>query len=571
VSTGSLSAALGLPADDSSSEADAYIHISGIGDSDSNTNRADSSSHQWNLRDILSLNAQDQLFKFGVDARHVTSHETPASLSVVADYLTHESMLGNTASELVVSKNLPASPVIMEFSAFAEDEWKLTRSLTVSSGLRWDVNPAPTGQHGHDAFTILGDVNVPETLRLAPRGTPLWQTSWFNFAPRVGAAWAIRDKPSTELILRAGAGVFFDTGTEPGLQAFHGIGFANSAHSMNVSIPASSSVFITPVGFGPPYTGAHGFAFSPHQQLPYSLQWSIGAEQALGRNQSLTVSYVGANGRRLLEEQRRNVSAANRDFGSVSYFPGNVTSGFQSLQAKFQRSFSAGFQGLASYTWSHSLDYGSTDPFYPLRKGNADLDIRHNLEVAASWSSPQPTSRLFTLARVKEGWGVDARLIARTGFPVNVLGNFTLDPITGQPYYGGVDLVGGRPLYVYGSQYPGGRVFNGGVNSDAPAFVLPFAGSAGNAPRNLVRGFPAIQGNLAIRQDFQLPKKVGLQFKVETFNLANHPVFGYIDPSLTDLLFGQANKTLGQSFGAAGALYNQGGPRAIQLSLKATF
>jgi hypothetical protein len=170
-----------------------------------------------------------------------------------------------------------------------------------------------------------------------------------------------------------------------------------------------------------------------------------------------------------------------------------------------------------------------------------------------------------------QGWGADGRLIARTGFPVDLLGNFFFDPVTGRPYYSGVDLVPGRPLYLHGSQYPGGRMFNAGQNAIDPAFILPAGTAQGNAPRNFVRSFPLLQGNFALRQNYQLPERLNMQLKVETFNVFNHPNFGYIDPSLSDFLFGQSTKMLDQSFGPSGALYNQGGPRGIQLSLKLAF
>jgi hypothetical protein len=78
----------------------------------------------------------------------------------------------------------------------------------------------------------------------------------------------------------------------------------------------------------PPYTNAKVFAFPSHLQPPYSFQWNIGMEKALGKDQSITVSYVGANDRRLLDEQRRNVSQFNPNF------PSGVTSNYQSLQTR---------------------------------------------------------------------------------------------------------------------------------------------------------------------------------------------------------------------------------------------
>ncbi|HEY4049655.1 MAG TPA: TonB-dependent receptor, partial [Acidobacteriaceae bacterium] len=550
---------------------DAYIHIVGVGDSDSSTNHVTSALQQWNIRDTFSLQARNHLLKFGIDQRHVSASLTPAALSVQADFFDRNSMVTNSASDIVITKSSPANPVLDEFSAFVEDEWKVSKALNLSMGLRWDVNPAPKGQHGQDAYTVLGDINAPATLQLAPRGTPLWDTSWYNLAPRLGAAWVVKNEPGRELILRAGGGVFFDTGTQPALEAFQGIGFATSAYYTNAPIPVTPSQLTFSTAVAPPYTNAKVFAFSPHLPLPYTFQWNIGVEKALGKDQSITVSYVGANGRRLLNEQRRNVSRLNPNFGDVVYFPSGLTSSYQSLQAKFQRSLSHGVEALVSYTWAHSLDYGSTDPAFPLVRGNSDLDVRHNLEAAASWDFSPPGKRWLSFKRLVEGWGADGRLIARTGFPVNLLGNFFFDPLTGSPYYSGVDLIPGRPLYVHNAAYPGHRIFSGGPNVANPAFRLPVGMDAGDAPRNLLRGFGALQTNAALRQDFHLHDRMNLQFKAEIFNLFNHPNFGYIDPHLSDLLFGQSTKMLNQSFGAAGALYDQGGPRAIQLSLKLVF
>ncbi len=168
-------------------------------------------------------------------------------------------------------------------------------------------------------------------------------------------------------------------------------------------------------------------------------------------------------------------------------------------------------------------------------------------------------------------WAVDGRLIARTGFPVNLAGNFFFDPITGTPYYSGVDLIPKLPLYLKGPGYPGSRAFNGGPNSTNPAFSLPDGTAQGNAPRNLLRGFSAVQTNIAGHRDFAVREHLHMQIQGEVFNLLNHPNFGYIDPYLTDSTFGQATKMLNQSFGGTGGLYQQGGPRSTQFSIRLVF
>lgn len=142
---------------------------------------------------------------------------------------------------------------------------------------------------------------------------------------------------------------------------------------------------------------------------------------------------------------------------------------------------------------------------------------------------------------------------------------------TGERFYNGVDLIPNRPLYLYGSAYPGGRMLNGGPNASNPAFIVAPGVAQGNAPRNLVRGFNAVQANIAMQRQFPIHDSLNLQFRAETFNVVNHPNFGYVDPFITDALFGQPTEMLNQSFGVTGPLHQQGGPRSIQFSLKLNF
>jgi hypothetical protein len=124
---------------------------------------------------------------------------------------------------------------------------------------------------------------------------------------------------------------------------------------------------------------------------------------------------------------------------------------------------------------------------------------------------------------------------------------------------------------LYGPKYPGGKALNGGANNTAtPAFTLPSSASD-TAPRNFVRAFGAFQVNSAVRRQFQLRDSLALQFRAEAFNVFNHPVFGYVDPTLTDAQFGQVTKTLAQTLGSTSALYQQGGPRSMQFALKVLF
>jgi hypothetical protein len=114
-------------------------------------------------------------------------------------------------------------------------------------------------------------------------------------------------------------------------------------------------------------------------------------------------------------------------------------------------------------------------------------------------------------------------------------------------------------------------MFNGGPNATSPAFLLPDSTNAGTASRNLVRGFGDFQVNLAIQRELRFPYHLDLQLRGEAFNIFNHPDFGYVDPVINDALFGQAILTLNQSFGSGGPLYQPGGPRCLQGSIRLHF
>jgi hypothetical protein len=79
--------------------------------------------------------------------------------------------------------------------------------------LRWDVNPALKGKNsGNQPFTVTG-LKDPATMALAPRGTPLYQTTYGNVAPRIGVAYQLRaGRTDWTSVLRGGLGVFYDLG-----------------------------------------------------------------------------------------------------------------------------------------------------------------------------------------------------------------------------------------------------------------------------------------------------------------------------------------------------------------------
>jgi hypothetical protein len=316
----------------------------------------------------------------------------------------------------------------------------------------------------------------------------------------------------------------------------------------------------------------------PSLSTPRTYQWNVALEQSIGAQQSFSLTYVGAAGRDLLRVT--SLYNPNPNFQFVSVTSNSATSNYNALQAKFERRLSSGLQALASYTWSHSIDIASTDAFAtylntPISIANpnidrtsSDFDIRHTFTAGVTYAVPTPQWSNFARATLG-GWSVDTFVLARTAPPVDVTSGLVI--AAGTVLYPRPNVVPGVPLELYGSQYPGGKIFN------SAAFTTPPKGEQGNFARNYLRGFAASQVDVAVQRQFKLSEKLNLRFRGEFFNIFNNPNFGAPTNNLISPLFGYSTQTLANSLGSGGAngglnpLYQIGGPRSIQLALKLQF
>ncbi len=202
-----------------------------------------------------------------------------------------------------------------------------------------------------------------------------------------------------------GTGVFFDTANEIATLGYNGVGFGAYQIAAGATIPYTASELNVPITATAPYTGATIYAFPAHLQLPYTLEWNVSIQQALGKDQTITASYIGSNGRRLLNLQEFYLTDLNPNFGVVEYPASGITSNYQALQLQFQRSIALGIQALASYTWSHAIDFGSNSAALPLQRGNSDFDVRHNFQGGISWDMPKSHLRNRVAKAALNEWG----------------------------------------------------------------------------------------------------------------------------------------------------------------------
>lgn len=560
--------------------------------------QSSSVQRQFNLVESLSIVRGNHQLKLGLDYRRLLPiFNSPAYLqqfvfSSVGSLVSPAQgsfLSGRPIITAVGSVESSQQAIFNNFSAYAQDSWKLTPRLTLTYGLRWELNPPPHEANGKSPLTLT-QVDNPATFAFAPAGTPLWKTTYDNFAPRVGVSYQLSAAPGRETVLRGGFGLFYDMGNAQASNAFiAAYPFTLSRTLSFAPIPLSASD-AAPPPLGPsPSTLDTFYAFDPELQLPRVYQWNFAVEQSLGASQSLSASYVAAAGRRLLRIMGITNPNANLR-GNFQVTRNTATSDYHAMQLQFQRRLTRGVQALASYSWAHSIDIASSDQQPGTSallvdprtdRGPSNFDVRHAFNAAVTYNLPSPQMNRLANA-ILSRWSIDGIFTARSATPVNVtysavvpgIGQIGLRP----------DLVEGIPLYLDDPNAPGGKRFNN-TQTIVPGLPLPQIGPfrrpspprQGSLGRNSLRGFPIWQWDLAVRRQFNLTEQRNIQFRAEFFNFLNHPNFGDPLGTLTSANFGLSQTMLGRSLGVGGLqggfnpLYQVGGPRSMQFSLKLQF
>jgi hypothetical protein len=526
---------------------------------------------QLNFVDNLSIIKGTHQLKIGIDYRRLFPVYAEFDYLKQLNFGSLDALRSGLAALAAIQTTVGERfPLFTNFSAFGQDTWKVTPRLNLTYGVRWEVNPAPGEADGNVPFALTG-FGPPATLALAPRGTPLYKTTYNNFAPRVGVAYQLSRRPGSEMVLRGGFGIFYDLGGAGAAgSAFRSFPFLTTKRLLNVPLPLTPDQEAAPVfNLTPPF--ALSFVpTDPDLKLPYTSQWNLSVEQSLGSNQTVTASYVAAAGRRLLYQQRLQTPQLTGP-AFMNVVVNGATSDYHALQLQFQRRLSRGLQALTSYTWSHSIDEVSDDSgtVFGLVRGSSDFDVRHSFTAALTYNIPTPGWGTLSEA-LFHNLALDTIVRAQSATPVDVIAGTIINP-DGTIFTFRPDLVPGVPLYLDDPLAAGGRKFN------PAAFRVPGTRRQGNSGRNVLRGFPVYQVDVSLRRQLKLSERLNLQFSADVFNVFNHPNFGDPINTVTNPLFGQTTQMLGRSLGSGGQsgglnpLYQVGGPRSIQLAVKLRF
>ena len=323
-------------------------------------------------------------------------------------------------------------------------------------------------------------------------------------------------------MLRAGYGLFYDTGAQIGSSVsspysgrFNNTGSGAIVPFVNFPLSTANIAYTIPPAARttlPVSNGGLDYVADPNLTLPYVHQINFTLEQQIGAKQTLQVGYVGGLGRNLLGSLLFPADGGNPAvFAQIDPISGAVTpdalvlmgnyskSDYHSLQAKFQRQFSGGLAFLGSYTWSHSIDDTSINGpraatrYLPtaavlasglpqlLLRGDSDFDIRHNVALSMVYEIPSPKN---ALAKAILGhWSFDPIYHFQTAAPMDILTGGS-GAIGGTSYSQRPNLIPGVPVFVYGADCAaqnGGRGCPGGFAINRAAVTAAAAASAGCA------------------------------------------------------------------------------------------
>ncbi len=447
--------------------------------------------------------------------------------------------------------------LVSNYSGYVQDDWKITPSLTINLGVRYELMKQPREKFGAWAMfmpelgkvvvsgrgnmsqqefdsriAIVGSQNVAMADRAGLPST-ITRNDYTNFGPRLGFAWRMFGNRRT--VLRGGYGIFYGSSSLYRMDEYadtypFSINETFSVSGSNPTLVTASNPFPRDRANAPSGITSSTGQQTSSPQSQYLQSWSLTFERELTRGAVLEVAYAGSKGTHL--QRRYDINQPLREvelrsirpyqaFGAIQIISDGSNSIYNSGSVTLRRRFSRQFTVRASYTYAKAIDESSNtggtiqynfstaqDPRnLKGERGRSDFDIGHTFTGLLTWE--MKLSRHVAL----RNWQISATSSIYTGPP------FT-------PRMGTFDYNNGgasRPDRLGKGTQEGANVDQWFDRTQFPAVPL---GSFrfGSSGRNILDGPGTININTGISRRFRFESKA-LQFRMEAINMPNHPNF----------------------------------------------
>jgi carboxypeptidase family protein len=517
-------------------------------------------------------------------------------------------LLGNVSEFRQTKLDIATKIRQRSFDFYGQDEYHIRPNFTLTYGVRFThygqpfdaedrntsfspaaYDPAKAQQIDPATGLIVPGTGVPLNGVIisgqnSPFGRAVANQPALNVAPRVGAAWDPFGKGKTSI--RTGYGIYYDS---PAVGFVENNLFSNPPFVGNVTIASTimDNPAVTPadVDLSPQFIKG----VQTNWKLPYTEQWSLDVEQQLPHQFVLDVGYYGSAGHHLIgivdinqpapgayiaagipvpgdsnpdAVTQLNVVRPFQGFGAINVASTVFDSNYHSLQVSLQKRIKGGSLFNLNYTWSHALTDAASDFATPQNNqdirsdyGPATFDRRHIFNANFVWVMPWLKSQQGFVGHTLGGWELSGIVTFNSGLPLTVTG-VSADPA-------GLGLLDpntnalARPDQIGDPNKGAPHTIAQWFNTSAFTDIDPLNIRPGNARPGTIKG-PGIQRyDLSLFKNIKVTEVVGMQFRLEAFNVFNHTNFQSIDTNLFSGTFGQVLDT-----------HN---PRIVQLGLKLNF